>query len=214
MNLLFRSWVLVPVLALAQNDLHSESCTSPETCASDLKRRTLSSPDCQLYMGTSNSGGLGVFSGVNINKPTQIGRPEMVVSIIDPNKREKSLWHDFVWAADMSETLVFENKFIIDAFVPGLGTHIQCHEVSHQSFRFRPWRCVGFFRAEPRTDRDMPAASDPVASAQTILLVFAFCTLPNLHIGVVRICIFTIFITVNLSFFTIYLLTFLFLQYT
>lgn len=128
MNLLFRSWVLVPVLALAQNDLHSESCTSPETCASDLKRRTLSSPDCQLYMGTSNSGGLGVFSGVNINKPTQIGRPEMVVSIIDPNKREKSLWHDFVWAADMSETLVFENKFIIDAFVPGLGTHIQCHE--------------------------------------------------------------------------------------
>ena len=137
MRILSNTWntwsYLILLLALAK--AQQETCDSPETCDAELQQQqqmNASTPDCRLYLGPSALGGLGIFAGVDFNEEERIGFPEILIAIIDPNKNEESsLWHKFVWSHDVSETLILENKFTLDAFIPGLGTHIHCHDVSH-----------------------------------------------------------------------------------
>jgi hypothetical protein len=119
MKRLGSSWLLLlPVIVSGQ----PETCTSrPETC---------SAAECRLFLAPSALGGLGVFSGIPVERFETIGSPDVILPIVDPYKKESSLLHSAVWNGDVIATLPLENKYLLDAFIPGLGTHPQCHEVS------------------------------------------------------------------------------------
>jgi hypothetical protein len=86
-------------------------------------------PECGMWLAESaiEGAGLGMYTGKYIPAGESAGEPDMVIPLIDPDKRHWSPLHDFTWNGDVLYDLFFENSFITDAVIPGLGAHINCH---------------------------------------------------------------------------------------
>lgn len=84
---------------------------------------------CDMWLAESSiaNAGLGVYSGTSVQAGQRVGEPDIVIPIIDPDKRTWSPIHEFTWNGDLLNDLFMENSFITDSLAPGLGAFINCH---------------------------------------------------------------------------------------
>jgi hypothetical protein len=124
------SWIfLLPFIVSGQQQQQLKTNRETETCTSSSPE-SCAEIECRLYLAPSALGGFGVFSGISVERFDAIGSPDLILPIVDPYNTESSLLHSIVWNSDIIPTLTLENKYLLDVFVPGLGTLAQCHKVS------------------------------------------------------------------------------------
>jgi hypothetical protein len=85
--------------------------------------------NCELWLAESSIpfAGLGAYAGKHFKVDDRVGPPDIMIPWFDHDKRQWSQWHDFVWNGDVSSTMYSENEFMVDAILPGLGAHVNCH---------------------------------------------------------------------------------------
>lgn len=112
-------------------DAREEKC-SPDAATSaddDGVEKSCVREECTLWLAESSivGAGLGMYTGKQVQKGERVGEPDIVIPIIDPDKRNWNPLHEFTWNGDVLHDLFFENSFIVDALIPGLGAQANCH---------------------------------------------------------------------------------------
>jgi hypothetical protein len=112
-----------------------QTCLEAGTCeehkSAPAETETSKTPTCSLYLAQSNYGGVGVYSGVDLKKGDILGEPDILIPVIDANKREWSPWHTIAWNPEVFDEIILENEFSTDVIVPGIGSHAQCQKRFH-----------------------------------------------------------------------------------
>jgi hypothetical protein len=107
-------------------------CLVPGACNGKNKgsdrNTTESTPMCSLYLGESNYGGVGMYSGVDMKIGDFVAEPDILIPVIDGNKNQWNLLHHYFWSADLSTDTLLESWYSSELIVPGVASHAKCRE--------------------------------------------------------------------------------------
>jgi len=117
------------------SDAGDESCSfkEPSGVYGSEHPRELSNDEnyygCRIWIAESSieGAGLGVYSGAAIKSGQMVGEPDIVIPLVDPDKRIWSPIHEYTWNGELLDDMFFENSFVAEGFSPGLGAQPNCH---------------------------------------------------------------------------------------